>query len=217
MYSATALGPVPSIDFVGDGAQRGAAPFDRDADLARVEQIVVVFRVADADGVVNRDPQREQRLTEACGLADRLRQHHQAAAIERENQRLLERSDHLEDRRRPIARRPRRRIRRPRRGCWRRRSSSRNAAFGGWPITTWRPLAGNSSTAPFSATIDVEAGEIAGDLPQIGQPAAGHEHHDDPGLPGVADRVAHVGIERAVDGDGAVVVECDGRELHRTT
>ena len=48
-------GPVPGIDFVGDRAQRGAAPGDRDADLARVEQIVIVLRVADADGVVNRD------------------------------------------------------------------------------------------------------------------------------------------------------------------
>ena len=77
----------------------------------------------------------------------------------------------------------------------RRRSSSRNDAVGGWPSTTWRPLAGNSSTAPFSRDDDVEARQIAGDAPEIVEPAAGHEDDDDARMAGVADRVADGRIE----------------------
>src|ERR1051325_11726724 len=39
-------------DLIGYRAQRRTAPAYRDAHFARVEQIVVVFRVADADRVV---------------------------------------------------------------------------------------------------------------------------------------------------------------------
>ena len=91
-----------SDDLVGHRPQRGAAPLDRDTDFARIEQIVVVFGVADADRVVDRDPQREERLAQAGGLCHRLRQHHQATAIEREDERLLERPDDLENRAGPL-------------------------------------------------------------------------------------------------------------------
>ena len=54
---------------------------------------------------------------------------------------------------------------------------------------------------------DVEAREIAGDPPQIGQPAAGDEDDGDAVLPGLGDRFAHAGIEDAVDSNRPVIVE----------
>ena len=86
--------------FVSDGAQRRAAPFDGHADLARVEQVVIVLRVADADRVVNRQPQRREHAREPDRLGDARRQHHQTAAVERQDQRLLERANHVEHGRR---------------------------------------------------------------------------------------------------------------------
>jgi len=83
-------------DFVGNGPQRRAAPRDCRADLAGIKQVVVVFGISDADGVVNGQPQREQRLPESGGLADGLRQQHQAAAVEREDEWLLGGPDGLE-------------------------------------------------------------------------------------------------------------------------
>ena len=170
---------------------------------------MVVLRVADPDGVVNRDPQREQRLTEACGLGDRLRQHHQTPAVERENQRLLQRSNCLEDRRgpsrvgfdhgfaghegdlAPLQLLEKRRVR---------RMANDDVAAGRRKLQHRAVLADH----------DVEAREIASHLPQIVQPAPGDEDDDNPGLPGDADRLADAGVEPAVDGDRAVVIECDG-------
>ena len=89
-------------DLVGDGAQGGTPPFDGDADLARVEQIVIVFGVADPDRVVDRHPEGEQRLSQSRGFADGLRQDHQATPIEGEDERLFERPDHVENRAGPL-------------------------------------------------------------------------------------------------------------------
>ena len=84
--------------FVSDGAQRRAAPFDGDADLARVEQVVIVLGVADADRVVDRQPQRREHAREPDRLGDARRQHHETAAVERQDLRLLERANHVEHR-----------------------------------------------------------------------------------------------------------------------
>ena len=59
---------------------------------------MIVFRVADPDRVVDRDPESEQRLSQARGFSNRLRQDHHAPAIERQDERLFERSDHVEHR-----------------------------------------------------------------------------------------------------------------------
>ena len=52
-------------DFVGHGAQSRAAPGHGHTHFARVEQIVVVLCVADADRVVNRQLQRAERVVQA--------------------------------------------------------------------------------------------------------------------------------------------------------
>jgi hypothetical protein len=61
---------------------------------------------------------------------------------------------------------------------------------------------------------DVEAGEVAGQSVQFGEAAAGREHDEDAPASGIGDGVPHGGVEHAVIGDGAVVVQREGGEFH---
>ena len=59
-----------SVDhFVRDRTQGRAAPRDRHTDFAGIEHVVIVFGVADADGVVDGDPQRGERLPQPASIS----------------------------------------------------------------------------------------------------------------------------------------------------
>ena len=60
----------------------------------------------------------------------------------------------------------------------------------------------------------VEARQVSRDLMKIRQSASGHQDDDDATSPGFADCLSYRRIEHTVHGDGAVVVECKGREFH---
>ena len=62
---------------------------------------MIVLRIADADRVVNREPQRREHAREPDRFGDARRQHHETAAVERQDLRLLERANHVEHRRGP--------------------------------------------------------------------------------------------------------------------
>ena len=67
--------------------------------LPKLERILmIVFGIADADGVVNRQAERLERIPQPGGLRHALRQYHQPAAIERQDERLLQPPDHIEHR-----------------------------------------------------------------------------------------------------------------------
>jgi len=61
---------------------------------------------------------------------------------------------------------------------------------------------------------DVKAGQISGDVMEIGQPASCDQNDHDSAPPCLPDRRAHGRLEDAVNGDGAVVVKSKGREFH---
>jgi hypothetical protein len=77
--------------------QGGAAPRDGGPDLAGVQQVVIVFGVADPDDVVDRQSPRAQRAPQPRGFADPRRQRHQPAAVEHQHERLLLLADDLKD------------------------------------------------------------------------------------------------------------------------
>jgi len=61
---------------------------------------------------------------------------------------------------------------------------------------------------------DVEAGEITGNATEIRELSAGNQDHGDVPSADLGDRFPDGGIEIPVDGDGAVVIEGEGGELH---
>ena len=193
-------------DLVGDGSERMAPPCHRRADFARIEEVVIVLRVADPHGVVDGNPQGAQRLAKACRLGHGLRKHHEAPSIERQGQRQLEGSQHLQDG-----------------GCGRRvrlddaftegelhvaaaqlvqksrvrRMRQRHVSSAGREVQ-YGPVLGDDH---------VEERQISGSPPQVSDPSACGQDDDDPLPPEIRDRTAHSGIEHAVDRDRAVVVE----------
>ena len=54
---------------------------------------MVIFRVAYRDGVVRREPKNMQGGPQTRALADRLLEHHEAAAVEEDYERQLQLSD----------------------------------------------------------------------------------------------------------------------------
>ena len=66
--------PVALEDDVGGRLQRLAAPRDGDADFSQSQELVIVFRVANRDGVAGREPQRLERDVQSGRLAHALRQ-----------------------------------------------------------------------------------------------------------------------------------------------
>ena len=70
--------------------QRLAAPLDGDADFARVQQVVIVFGLTDANCGVNRDSESPQCLAKSCGFGDCLGEDHEPVAVEGENERQLQ-------------------------------------------------------------------------------------------------------------------------------
>ena len=77
----------------------GAAPGHGHADFARVEQIVIVLRVADRRRCCESTvAARAARWRSPVDFADALRQHHEPAAVERQDQRLLKLAHRIEDR-----------------------------------------------------------------------------------------------------------------------
>jgi hypothetical protein len=60
----------------------------------------------------------------------------------------------------------------------------------------------------------VKAGQVSSDVMEIAQPASRDQSDHDAAPPRLTDGVAHGRLEYAVDGDGAVVVEREGREFH---
>jgi hypothetical protein len=61
------------------------------------KKVVVVFRIPDGNGVVPREAQRMQRVSQAGAFADRLWEHHEAAAVEEDCERQLQVSDGREN------------------------------------------------------------------------------------------------------------------------
>ena len=60
----------------------------------------------------------------------------------------------------------------------------------------------------------VEAGQVSSDVMEIAQPASGDQNDYDAAPARLTDGLAYGRLEYAVDGNGAVVVEREGREFH---
>ena len=84
-------------NFIRDPLQRFTSPTHRNADLAGIEHGIIVLGVADSDTVVQRQPERIQRLAQASRFIDPLGQNHDTAVIELKDERQFELPDHLQD------------------------------------------------------------------------------------------------------------------------
>ena len=160
-------------------ARARRCPTDRDTDFACIEQIVVVFGIADPHRVVDRHPQRQQRLAQAGGLGDGLRQNHQPAAIERQDERLFERPDHVEHRAGPLG------IGLHDRLAGRERDATpleflEEGRTGHMSDDHVPAARGELEHGTILSDDDVEAGQVSGDVMEIGQPASGDEDDHDP-------------------------------------
>ena len=181
------VGSVALDDFIGDGSQRRATPAHRDAQFARVDQIVIVLGVADADGVVQRGAELEERTAQADRLGHAGRQNHEPSTVERQDVRLFERAHGFEDRNRF-------------------RRVGFNHAFAahesqpaprqlvdkelrrGMADLHMAPGRGKFDYGAVLRHDRVEHAEL-GVVAQVDQAPAGHEHHTDAATPGTAERI----------------------------
>ena len=174
---------------------------------------MVVFCVADADRVVDRGPQCEEGLAQSGGFRHCLGEDHQSTAIERQNQGLLERANHLENRAGPLAISLHHGLT-GREGY----ASSLKLSEKGWTghvSDDYMPTArGELEHGAILSDDHIEAGQVSGDAMEIRQPAPRDQDHHDPVPTRLADRVPYSEVEHAVDGDGAIVVESKGGEFH---
>ena len=87
-------GTISAYHLVRTLLESRTSPADRYADLASRQEVVVVFRIADGDRVVSRQTQRGEGLAKPGSFTNRLRKHHEAAAVEQQHQRQFELADH---------------------------------------------------------------------------------------------------------------------------
>src|ERR1700681_3258442 len=99
-------------------------------------------------------------------------------------------------------------------GTPRRRNASMNVGLGGWAITRRRPVTGELEHRAVLSDDHVEAGQIARDAAQVGEPSSRHQDDRDPLLAKLGDGMADRWIEHAVDGDRPVVVKRKDSEFH---
>ena len=90
-------GTIPAYDLVRALLESPTSPADGYADLASRQEVVVVFRIADGDRIVRRQTQRGEGLAKPGSFTNRLRKHHEAAAVEQQHQRQFELADHGQD------------------------------------------------------------------------------------------------------------------------
>ncbi len=198
---------------VGDGLQGRRAPGNGVADLAGRQQFVVVLGIADGDGIVGRQPQRAQCFAQPGRLADRKRQQHQPAAVEVQAQRQLHRLHDVEGDARvrgiELDHAAAGAHRQPARA---QRGQQRLARGRGELPRMPRCRQGQHGAALGDHRI--EQPQVADQGAQIGDDPAGDQHDDDALRAHEFDRCAHVGMQRAIAGDRAVVVQCQDPQSH---
>src|SRR5208337_1163394 len=77
--------------------ERCAAPTDSHGNLARGEEVMVVFSVTDRNCIVHRETKCVHCLPQTGALAYRLRQNHQATTVEQQYERQFEFPDHRQN------------------------------------------------------------------------------------------------------------------------
>src|SRR3974390_2614057 len=87
-------------DFIGAFLQCWAAPTDRNSNLTRRQQVMVVLGVANPNRVVRRKPEYLQDLLQTGALADGGWKNHETAAVEQQDEWKFELPDHLKNLRR---------------------------------------------------------------------------------------------------------------------
>jgi hypothetical protein len=187
--------------------------FDRDSHLGQTQQLVVVLRVPDGECVPCRPAQDVERHAKAGGLADPLRQDHDPAAIEHQDEWELQRANYLQQLWGVVCGRVDDAL-----SCAERDLSAiellqepvRNSGGERRRVPAVREM--HNRAVLSDDTIDeVEVARNATELPE--DPSR-HEQHDDPAGASLRDRLAHGRIERISAGDRAVVVEGDDGQLH---
>src|SRR3974390_1320599 len=84
-------------DFIGAFLQCWAAPTDRNSNLTRRQQVMVVLGVANPNRVVRRKPEYLQDLLQTGALADGGWKNHETAAVEQQDEWKFELPDHLKN------------------------------------------------------------------------------------------------------------------------
>jgi hypothetical protein len=162
---------------------------------------------------VNGDPEREERLPESCRFAEGWRQDHQTSAIERKNERLLERSDGLEDRPSPRDVGFNDRLASDERHTsplqFLEKCLAGRVAQEHMPTARWELEHG-----PVLADDGIEAREVPSNTAEIGQPPPRDQNDGNSAPSCVGDRFTNGGIEYPLHRNRAVVVECKGGEFH---
>jgi len=84
-------------DFIGVFLQCRTTPTDRNSNLARRQQVMIVLGVANPNRVVRRKSEYVQDLLQAGALADSRRKHHETAAVEQQRELQFELPDYLKN------------------------------------------------------------------------------------------------------------------------
>jgi hypothetical protein len=206
--------PALADDHVGARLERVDGVGDRDADLAGLEQRVVVLGVADADDVVVRDAQIAERLEQPGALRHAGGQHHERLAVADDLQLepgardLLEHDlgvarVHREQHVAGVDGHAARRERRAQRGADGRRER---------PCRLARTHHLGAVLGDDRVEVPVDVGEV---LAQIAHDPPGHQQHAPARAAQRGDRVEHDRLGARPVRDGAVVVHCHGPEVAR--